>query len=392
MMPGLTLDAGAKVAPAFMLTMQGNDITQNISPRLLSFSLVDNRGFEADQLDIELDDADGQVMMPVRGAVLSLLLGWQGQPLVNKGTFTVDEVEHRGAPDTLTIRARSADFRGTLNSRREESYHDTTLGAVLEKIAARNKLTASVAEGLASIAIPHIDQSQESDAKFLTRLATRNGAEVSVKAGKLLFLNGGSGVTANGKPIPQVTIERRDGDQHQFAIADRGAYTGVTAKWLHTKDPKAPQKKRVKLKRKPKVKHLRALQHPKATKPTASKKAPAKPKEEREGEYMAGEADNVFALTTIYATKTQAMRAAKAKWDKLQRGVAEFSLNLAMGRADLYPETPVAVRGFKRVIDEQAWIITKVTHSLGDGGYTTALELEVRLSDVEYEEEKQSDD
>jgi phage protein D len=331
-------------------------------------------------------------MMPVRGAVLSLLLGWQGQPLVNKGTFTVDEVEHRGAPDTLTIRARSADFRGTLNSRREESYHDTTLGAVLETIAARNKLTASVAEGLVSIAIPHIDQSQESDAKFLTRLATRNGAEVSVKAGKLLFLNGGSGVTASGKPIPQVTIERRDGDQHQFAIADRGAYTGVTAKWLHTKDPKAPQKKKVKLKRKLKVKHLRALQHPKATKPTASKQAPAKPKEEREGEYMAGEADNVFALTTIYATKTQAMRAAKAKWDKLQRGVAEFSLNLAMGRADLYPETPVAVKGFKRVIDEQTWIITKVTHSLGDGGYTTALELEVRLSDVEYEEEKQSDD
>lgn len=387
MMPGLTLDAGAKVAPAFMLTLGGKDITQNISPRLLSLALVDNRGFEADQLDIELDDADGQVMMPVRGAVLSLLLGWQGQPLVNKGTFTVDEVEHRGAPDTLTVRARSADFRGSLNSRREESYHDTTLGAVLEKIAARNKLTASVAEGLASIAIPHIDQSQESDAKFLTRLATRNGAEVSVKAGKLLFLNGGSGVTASGKPIPQVTIERRDGDQHQFAIADRGAYTGVTAKWLHTKDPKAPQQKKVKLKRKPKEKHLRALQHPKATQPTESKKAPAKPQEEREGEYMAGEADNVFALTTIYATKTQAMRAAKAKWDKLQRGVAEFSLNLAMGRADLYPETPVVVKGFKRVIDEQAWIITKVTHSLGDGGYTTALELEVRLSDVEYESE-----
>lgn len=215
---------------------------------------------------------------------------------------------------------------------------------------------------------------------------------MSVKAGKLLFLNGGSGVTASGKPIPQVTIERRDGDQHQFSIADRGAYTGVTAKWLHTKDPKAPQEKKVKLKRKPKEKHLRALQHPKATQPTVSKKAPAKPQEEREGEYMAGEADNVFALTTIYATKTQAMRAAKAKWDKLQRGVAEFSLNLAMGRADLYPETPVAVRGFKRVIDEQAWIITKVTHSLGDGGYTTALELEVRLSDVEYEEEKQSDE
>lgn len=388
MMGGLTLDAGATMAPAFMLTMAGKDITQNISPRLLSLTLADNRGFEADQLDIELDDADGQVIMPGRGAVLSLLLGWQGQPLINKGTFTVDEVEHRGAPDTLTIRARSADFRGTLNSRREASYHDTPLGALVEKIASRNKLTASVAKGLEGIAIPHIDQSQESDAKFLTRLATRNGAEVSVKAGKLLFLKAGSGVTASGKPIPQVTLERRDGDRHQFALADRGAYTGVTAKWLHTKDPK-PQKQKVTLKRKPKEQHLRALQHPKA-KPAASKKAVIKPQEAREGEYMAGEADNVFALTTIYASQAQAMRAAQAKWDKLQRGVAEFSLSLAMGRADLYPETPVAVKGFKRVIDEQAWTITKVTHSLDNSGYTTALELEVRLSDVEYEEEKQN--
>jgi phage protein D len=55
---------------------------------------------------------------------------------------------------------------------------------------------------------------------------------------------------------------------------------------------------------------------------------------------MAGEADNVLELTTIYATKAQAMRAAQAKWDKLQRGVAEFSISLAIGRADLFPETP----------------------------------------------------
>lgn len=103
-----------------------------------------------------------------------------------------------------------------------------------------------------------------------------------------------------------------------FAIADRGAYTGVTAKWLHTKDPK-PQKQKVKLKRKKKEKHLRALEHPKA-KPVRQKKAPKVP-EAREGEYMAGEADNVFALTTVYATKAQAMRAAQAKWDKLQRAL-----------------------------------------------------------------------
>lgn len=377
MLDALTNNAGGVLTPAFMLTINSKDITGNISARLKSLTLTDNRGFEADQLDIELDDADGLVELPLRGAVLTLFLGWQGFALVGKGSFTVDEVEHRGAPDTVTIRARSADFRGTLNSRREESWHDTTLGGVVEAIAARNKLGASVAPELAKIPVPHVDQSQESDVKFLARLAGLNGGEVSVKAGKLLLLKAGKGVTASGKAIPQVTISRGDGDRHQFSIADRGAYTGVTAKWLHTKDPK-PQAQKVKLRRKEKEKKPGAAAHPKA-------KAPAKVPEAREGEYMAGESDNVFALTTIFASKAQAMRAAQAKWDKLQRGVAEFSISLAMGRADLYPETPVRVTGFKRVIDEQSWIITKVTHSLSNGGFTTSLELEVKLSDVDYE-------
>lgn len=386
MITGMNIQAGARVAPAYMLTLDGADITQNFSDRLIGLTMTDNRGFEADQLDIALDDTDGLVEMPPRGASLTLWLGWQGSALVNKGSFTVDEIEHRGAPDTLTIRGRSADFRGSLNSRREQSWHDTTLGGIVETIAQRNKLTASVADALKTIAIPHIDQTQESDAAFLSRLAERNGASVSVKAGKLLFLKAGSAMTASGKPIPQMTVERGDGDRHQFAIADREAYTGVTAKWLHTRDPK-PQKQKVKLKRKPKEQHLRALQHPKATK-TSAKAKKKKEQEAREGEYMAGESDNVLELTTIYATKAQAMRAAQAKWDKIQRGVAEFSITLATGRADLFPETPVAVKGFKRVIDEQAWIISRVVHSLNGSGFTTGLELEVKVSDVEYESEE----
>ncbi|MEA3939702.1 phage late control D family protein [Enterobacter ludwigii] len=385
MITGMNIQAGAKIAPAFMLKLDNEDITQDFSNSLISLTMTDNRGFEADQLDIELDDIDGQIALPPRGATLTLWLGWQDSALIKKGTFTVDEIEHRGAPDTLTIRGRSADFRGSLNSRREQSWHDTTLGVIVETIAARNKLTASVADTLKAIPVPHIDQSQESDAVFLSRLADRNGAAVSVKAGNLLFLKAGSGKTASGKPIPQMTLERGDGDRHQFAIADREAYTGVTAKWLHTRDPK-PQKQKVKLKRKPKEKHLRALQHPKATKAPAKAKA-KKEQEAREGEYMVGESDNVLELTTIYATKAQAMRAAQAKWDKLQRGVAEFSISLAIGRADLFPETSIAVKGFKRVIDEQAWIISRVVHNLNRNGYTTGLELEVKVSDVEYESE-----
>lgn len=382
---GLPVQMGARLTPDFMLTVNSKDVTANIRDRLISLTLTDNRGFEADQLDLELDDADGQLAMPVRGAVVKLFLGWKGQALIGKGSFTVDEVEHHGAPDTMTIRARSADFRGSLNSRREVSYHETTLGDIVTQIAGRNKLKPMLADGFAGIAVAHIDQTQETDAKFLTRLATLYGAVAAVKVGRLLFIRPGNGVTISGKPIPQMTITRNDGDRHTFSIADRGAYTGVSASWLHTKDPKP---KKVKLQRKMKVRQLRALEHPAAKK---SKAKAAKPPEAKEGDYLAGSEENVFTMTTVYSSKATAMRAAKAKWEKLQRGVAEFSLTLAMGRADLYPETPVKVSGFKSVIDAQPWLISKVTHSLSNNGYTTQLDFEVLLTDVEYQSESEGE-
>ncbi|XPP72692.1 phage late control D family protein [Serratia liquefaciens] len=380
MITNVAMPAGALIAPDFSLSLQEKDITQNIRKRLISLSLTDNRGFEADQLDIELDDSDGLMVMPQRNAVLALSLGWKGAALTPKGLFTVDEVEHHGSPDTLTIRARSADFRGSLNTRRDESYHDTTLSHIVQKVAARNALKATLAAGLSTIKVSHIDQTQETDAAFLTRLASLNGAVAVVKNGSLLFMRPGNGTTVNGKPLPVFTLTRQDGDRHSFSIADRDAYTGVTASWLNTKQPK-PQK--VKLQRKPKEQHLRALQHPNA-KPAASKKS-GKPVEEKKGEYLVGAEDNVFVISKVYANKAAAMRAAQAKWEKLQRGVAEFSLALAMGRANITPETPVRVSGFKAVIDAQDWIVSKVTHSLSNSGFTTALEFEVLLSDVTYE-------
>ncbi|HGM4957386.1 TPA: phage late control D family protein [Serratia liquefaciens] len=380
MITNAAMPAGALIAPDFSLSLQEKDITQSIRKRLISLSLTDNRGFEADQLDIELDDSDGLMVMPQRNAVLALSLGWKGAALTPKGLFTVDEVEHHGSPDTLTIRARSADFRGSLNTRRDESYHGTTLSHIVQKVAARNKLKVTIAAGLGGIKVSHIDQTQETDAAFLTRLASLNGAVAVVKNGSLLFMRPCNGTTVNGKPLPVFTLTRQDGDRHSFSIADRDAYTGVTASWLNTKQPK-PQK--VKLQRKPKEQHLRALQHPNA-KPAASKKS-GKPVEEKKGEYLVGAEDNVFVIPKVYANKAAAMRAAQAKWEKLQRGVAEFSLALAMGRANITPETPVRVSGFKAVIDAQDWIVSKVTHSLSNSGFTTALEFEVLLSDVTYE-------
>lgn len=66
-------------------------------------------------------------------------------------------------------------------------------------------------------------------------------------------------------------------------------------------------------------------------------------------------------------------------------------MTLAIGRVDLFPETPVKISGFKAVIDAQPWLISKVTHNLSGSGYTTVLDFEELLSDVEYEAELEND-
>lgn len=64
--------------PDFDILAEGKTLS-GVAERLMSLSLTDNRGFEADQLTITLDDADGQLQLPPRGARLTVLIGWKGE-------------------------------------------------------------------------------------------------------------------------------------------------------------------------------------------------------------------------------------------------------------------------------------------------------------------------
>ncbi|STE53228.1 Phage protein D [Edwardsiella tarda] len=87
----------------------------------------------------------------------------------------------------------------------------------------------------------------------------------------------------------------------------------------------------------------------------------------------------MYVLRKTYRNEEAARRAAAAKWQQLQRGAAEFSITLARGRADLYPEMHGQVAGFKPTIDNQDWIIAKAEHVIDGNGFTTHLDLEARI-------------
>lgn len=323
--------------PAWRVVMDGQDLTARIRPRLLDLTLSEERGGQADQLDLRIHDHDGRMALPTRGVELTVSIGWEDGGLIEKGRFKVDEVEHSGAPDIISVRARSADLTHPMRARRERSWHGVMLRNVLNALAGEHGLQARIAPELASIAIPHLDQAGESDVHLLTRLGQRFDAVATVKAGSLLFLPIGSGQTAGGIALPTAEITRASGDQHRYTAADREAYSGVRAYW--------------------------------------SDKAGANRKSA-----LAGVSANAKRLRQTFASQKEAEENAKAEWQRVQRGAATFSLNLALGRADLYPEQPIRVRGFKPEIDNTKWLIAKTTHTItGSNGFTTAIELETKI-------------
>ncbi|MGR3897120.1 phage late control D family protein [Pseudomonas sp. 1176_21] len=328
--------ATAYPQPRCRVVVNGQDITSAIEKRLISIELTDNRGMEADQLDINLSDHDGLLAIPPRGAAVRLWLGWSDTGLVDKGSFTVDETEHSGAPDTLSIRARSADLRGGLKTKRERSWSSTALGTVIGAIAAAHGLAPVISPLLAAIELVHLDQANESDANLLTRLGQEHDAISAVKAGRLLFMPAGNSTTASGKALPHVILTRADGDQHRFLQADRDSYTGVKAYYYEVN--------------------------------SAEKK-----------EAIAGAGDNLKELRHSYTDQASALQAARAEWKRIQRGTATLSYNLAKGRPELTPDQTYSLFGVKAEIDAIIWLGGNLRHSFTSDSFTTSLDLESKL-------------
>jgi len=327
--------------PDYRLSVDGKDITPTVAARLVSLKIEEKRDGSADQLDLVLDDSDGKLAIPREGAIVSVRLGWkQGSGvttgLVDKGRFKVDEANHSGPPDRVTIRARSADMTGDYRVRRERSWTDTTLGGVLDELAGANGLQPNIDPDLRAIAIPALASHEKSDMALIRELGRRYDAVATVKAGKLIFAAKGKGQTAGGQTIPAMAIGRVAGDGHSYRRLERGKYGGAEARW---QDTDAGARKTVS-----------------AGGGTGKKKR----------------------LRRVFASERAAKEAASAEARRIARGAAELDLSLALGNATLYPDRPVTVSGFKPEIDAHRWLVSEVSHELDKKGFRTRLKLETQ--------------
>ncbi len=320
--------------PHYQISIDGQSL--NLQGRLISLTLSDKNGFVADELTIEIDDTDGLVKLPKKGVSLTAEFGFLGE-IQNKGEYIVDEVAHNGPPDTVTVVAHSANFRDSLLEQREKSYHNTTLGKVLEQIAKRNQLEPAISDKYKQIKIKHEDQNNESDGNLLTRLAKDYGAVGTIKSNHLLFIERGTGKTASGTELPTATITRKANniDGHNYREMDRNERVTRVSAYYHSH--KKGKRKKVDVGAKGYRRHLKKT----------------------------------------FATKKAATHAAEAELKRLKTTAKTLSFNLVVGRADLVAEMPIKVIGFKPQIDEVKWFIKDITHNLNDSGYTCSVNCEM---------------
>lgn len=315
-------------------------------------------------------------------------LGYIETGIVDKGSYKITEVSWSGAPDTLHITAQSADTSDRFSEAKEKSWHKTSLKEIIESIAAANGYTPIIGKAYQDEKIDHIDQSNESDAAFLSRLAERYDAIATVKHGRLLFVSSGEATTAGGQPLPTIRITRNSGDQYAFRYSNTESYNAVRAYYIDkqtgkkhevviTEDNYDPVKKTVTTTKKYKTKRKDGKTHKTTT------------KEVTEIKQVDTAGKKIKTLRHTYQSPKTAATGARAAYKKLKRGAMEFDISLAIGRPDIAPESPVTLQGFKPEIDAEKWVGKETVHTLDSNGLTTAVKLQslIDVSIVLYEGE-----
>lgn len=319
------------MTPDFRLLANEEDITDTLRTQLISLRVTDEAGMKSDALEIQLDDAAGRIAWPRKGAELVLKLGYKESSLKTLGRYTVDEIEHSGPPQKLTIRAKAADMRQTMKAKRTRFWEDATLDDVVKTLAPED-LVPGVSEALSGIGFTYLEQKDESNLHFLTRVANDNGAVMKPTNGYLIVAPKGEAKSISGKSLVPTTITPDMIARHRFVEADRQKYESVIAYW---QDAEHNEKQIVR----------------------------------------AGEGDPTDGLIHTYPNASEAQRAAKARLKQLKRGLGKLELGL-IGNIDVQADGRIIVEGLREPITG-VWSVTRVEHNLSHQGFVTSCSAEI---------------
>jgi len=315
-----------RLYPFIEVSVNGGPVSGGFYQRLISATIHDAPGQEADRVELKFDDANNEIAVPQKGAGIEVRFGFRGIGGFKMGSFIVEKSSINGGEEGefVTISGRSADMRSDLKEPLSEHFDDRSIGDIVSELAGRHGLGSKVDGSFAGMTLPYVARYEQSSVDFLTRLADRHGAIFAVKDKKFLFLRPGT--------LPAIVIDKNECESWSFDVEPRPLYGRTQAGWF---DREAGELRF--------EDHSMGLQGP------------------------------LMRLRGILPTQGEAKAAAKSEGDRLGRGTGSGSVTLA-GRPEILADAPINVTGF-RAEASGLWRCNGVDHVFAET-YKTTVSLE----------------
>lgn len=315
--------------PFIDVSINGRPVNSAFYQRLVSATITDKPGQEADAVQFKFDDINNEIPIPTLGATAEVKFGFRdgGSTGPQKmGIFKLEKPEIEGGVggEFISMSGRPVDMRTDIKEPLSEHFDDMTVGGIVEELARRHGFDAKVSSELASTKLPYIARMNQGTDDFLTRLADRFGAIFSPKGGKFLFLMPGS--------FAALTISKFECESWHFQIEPRPLFSKAEAGWFD-----------------------RAKGEVKFEDHSTGLKGPSK------------------RLRNTFSSQAEAKAAAKAEGNRLARATGSGTLDMA-GRPDIMADRPINTVDF-RAEANGLWRCASVDHKY-EQTYKTSVSLE----------------
>jgi hypothetical protein len=317
--------------PGFVIVADDVDITGALMDRLVTLRAVDESTGRPDTLTFTVNDKGGKTPIPPLGKKLELWLGYiePEDTMLKVGTYAADEYVLTGPPFRMIVQATAAKMLTEMKAPKTATYHDTTIGRIMDEVAKKYSLEAITDKALADVVVPHRDQTEESDLNFVTRLAEQYGAVAKPAYGEFRFVMRNDGTTAEVKyPIQAKWITNWRADYNS-----RNKYVAVIA---HYRDLDKAELVPVRVGQKTGF-PVKTMRHP-------------------------------------FPDLDQATAAATAELERLQRGEGKLRLSMP-GIPDLKANDIIVLDGIRDGVDGE-WLCTRIEHIYAESGYRLKVEAE----------------
>ena len=239
------------------ISIEGVDISKTVNEYLLSVSYTDNEEDEADDIQIKLQDKDGDWLkkwlndivqkaaaskyeqdgrLTAKGLKITASLSISDPSgkvqKMNCGSFELDNLKASGPPSSVTIKGTSLPYgNGVRTEERDKAWEGYTVSKIGKEIATKAGL-GFLYDAPKDPLFTRLEQAKQTDIAFLMDVCHRNGLSLKVSDNKLIIFDQSRYEAQN----PIIVISWMDGSYTKYDLSTQEGdvqYAACTVKYYH---------------------------------------------------------------------------------------------------------------------------------------------------------------